>query len=47
MSNEDNGSWVENTIYEIHKCLSSETIPEANEDCDYCLYRDEVKGVLK
>jgi len=31
-------SWVEKTILEIHKCLNSEIIPEANPECDYCSY---------
>jgi CRISPR/Cas system-associated exonuclease Cas4 (RecB family) len=31
--------WVEKTIKGAHKVLSSETIPEAGEDCDFCSYR--------
>lgn len=31
-------SWVEGKIVEAHKCLNSGVIPEANPDCDYCLY---------
>ncbi len=42
---EGNDSWVEKTIFDIHKCLVSETIPEPAEDCDYCRYREEVKKV--
>ena len=41
---EGNDGWVEGTIHKIHKCLNSYTTPEPDEDCDYCLYRDEVKG---
>ena len=44
---EDDDSWVEGTIHEIHKCLNSDTIPEADEDCDFCLYRDEVEDSLQ
>jgi CRISPR/Cas system-associated exonuclease Cas4 (RecB family) len=40
---EGNDSWVEDTIYEIHKCLNSDTIPEADEGCDFCKYRNSVK----
>lgn len=31
-------SWIEGKIIELHKCLNSDTIPEANPDCDYCTY---------
>lgn len=34
--------WVEPTIKDIHKCLNSEKVPEAGNDCDYCAYRDAV-----
>lgn len=33
-----NDSWVEKTIFDIHKCLNSDTIPEAGEQCDFCSY---------
>ena len=36
-------SWVEKTIFEIHKCLNSDNIPEANPDCDYCSYMNAAK----
>jgi RecB family exonuclease len=42
---EGNDSWVENTIFEIDKCLNSDTIPEPDKDCDYCTYRQAVSGV--
>jgi CRISPR/Cas system-associated exonuclease Cas4 (RecB family) len=35
---EGNDSWVEKTIFDIHKCLNSNEIPKANPDCDYCAY---------
>lgn len=31
-------SWVEKTIFDIHKCLNSDQIPKAGSDCDYCSY---------
>jgi hypothetical protein len=40
-------SWVESTLSEIHKCLNSNTIPEASKDCDFCLYRDSVGTELE
>lgn len=40
-------SWVEETIIAAHKTLSGETIPKAGDDCDYCRYRDAVKGVVE
>lgn len=33
-----NDSWIENKLLDIKKCLNSNTIPEANIDCDYCAY---------
>lgn len=38
-------SWIEKTIFEIHKCLNSSTIPSAGSDCDYCKYREAAKEV--
>lgn len=37
-----NDSWVETAITEAHQCLSTNVLPEANMDCDYCRYRDAV-----
>ncbi len=36
-------SWVEDTITAAHKCLQSNSIPEANPECDYCAYREAAK----
>ena len=33
--------WVEGTLKSIKKYLESDTIPPADGDCDYCLYRDK------
>ncbi len=38
-----NGSWVEKTIFDIHKCLNSDKIPQARENCDYCDYIKAIK----
>lgn len=40
-----NDNWVEGTLQDIKTCLESDTIPEANPDCDYCLYRREINEV--
>jgi len=32
-------SWVEQVVINVHKCLSSDNIPEASFGCDYCAYR--------
>jgi len=37
-----NDDWVEGTLKDIKKCLESGTIPKADTDCDYCLYRSEI-----
>ena len=34
--------WVDGTLGDIHKLLVSDTIPDMNEDCDYCRYRREL-----
>lgn len=39
---EGNDTWVEQTVYEAHKCLNSDTIPEPTPDCDYCAYVREL-----
>ena len=36
-------SWVEKTILDMHKCLNTDKIPEANPDCDYCNYIKALK----
>jgi len=41
---EGNDSWVEGVVNDIHRCLNSDTIPEADEDCDFCNYRAAVKN---
>jgi len=38
--------WVEDIVLRAHKCLSSDEVPEAAPDCDYCRYREAVKSVL-
>lgn len=37
-------SWIENSLFDIKKCLQSSEIPEANEECDYCKY---ISTILK
>lgn len=39
--------WMEGAIKELHKCLSSDKVPEAGEDCDYCAYREAVKELFE
>lgn len=38
-------NWVEKTIMEIHKCLNSNKIPDADPDCNYCRYVEAVKSI--
>ena len=44
---EGNDSWVEATLHDIHKCLNSDTIPQADKDCDFCKYRKEIENILQ
>jgi hypothetical protein len=37
-------SWVEPTVLAIKKCLNSDTIPESNQECEFCEYRKLIKG---
>lgn len=34
--------WIEQTIFDIKKCLDSPTIPPLGDDCDYCRYIEAV-----
>ncbi|MEW6610025.1 MAG: PD-(D/E)XK nuclease family protein [Patescibacteria group bacterium] len=36
---EGDDGWVEEVLYEIHRCLESNTLPPARNDCSYCAYR--------
>lgn len=36
-------TWVEPAIYDIYKCLNSDKMPRAYEDCDYCAYRQAAR----
>ncbi len=40
-------SWVEDTIFNIHKCLESDNIPLADLDCDFCKYRKAAEIIEK
>ena len=40
-------SWIEKTIMNAYKCLSSDVIPQPSETCDYCNYRKAVFDVEK
>ena len=44
---EGNDDWVEGTISDIHDCLESAAIPEADLSCDYCKYRKVVREVTE
>lgn len=37
--------WIEKAIANAHKCLMSDTIPNASENCDFCNYVSAVKEV--
>jgi len=38
-------SWVDQAILDAHACLSSDHIPEANPDCDYCIYVSAMREI--
>ncbi|PCI19873.1 hypothetical protein COB64_03185 [Candidatus Wolfebacteria bacterium] len=33
-------SWIDSTLNELHVCMSSDEIPDAGSECDYCPYRE-------
>ena len=35
---EGNDAWIEPKIFEMHKCLMSQVIPDHGADCDFCTY---------
>lgn len=39
-------SWIEPTIFEIKKCLDSNTIPISDPDCEFCMYRKLIRYVI-
>jgi CRISPR/Cas system-associated exonuclease Cas4 (RecB family) len=38
-------SWVEKTLSDIRQTLESSDLPTQSPDCDYCRYRESVRGV--
>jgi len=38
--------WIESALLEARKTLEADTLPEANMDCDFCLYRKSVQDAL-
>lgn len=45
ISHDGNDNWIEDVIQQIYQCLQSDTIPESNDECDYCAYRQSAKEV--
>ena len=41
-----NTSWIEPTLKKIKQTLDSTDVPYADPDCDYCRYREAVKGYV-
>lgn len=42
-----NDSWVEKTLFEIKKCLDSDTIPRSGKSCDHCAYVAAINNKAK
>lgn len=47
LSYEGDDSWIEPALSDIKKCLHSDEMPEAAEDCQYCNYRALVNNEEK
>lgn len=41
-----NDGWVEDVVTQMYECLNSERVPEQEEDCDFCRYREAVEEIL-
>lgn len=39
-----NDGWIEKAIFDIHKCLNINVIPDAGENCDYCAYIQSINS---
>lgn len=44
---EGDDAWLEKTVKAMHDCLNCSNIPEADKDCDFCIYRDTAKETLE
>ncbi len=42
-----NDDWIENALLAAQDCLSSESIPKADVECDYCLYASGLKKLTQ
>ncbi len=40
-----NDEWIEKTLVDIKDCLMSDEIPEGDDDCDFCKYREVTEGL--
>ncbi|MEX2368860.1 MAG: PD-(D/E)XK nuclease family protein [Candidatus Paceibacterota bacterium] len=38
--------WIEETLVAAKECLMNDTVPPADEDCDYCTFRDVSNRVI-
>ena len=43
---EGDDSWIEKALMDAKAVLDSDKLPQASEECDYCLYRKSVQDVL-
>ena len=40
-------TWVDGALISAHRCLSENIVPSADNECDYCSYRDAAKETEK
>ncbi len=40
-----NDSWIEKTLFDMHKCLTSDVMPFSGKECDFCAYRAATREV--
>jgi len=40
-----NDAWVEPAVKDLHACLSSDKVPQADKECDYCNYTESRNSV--
>lgn len=43
LTHQGNDSWVEPTIYKMKECLENQKIPDSDDTCEYCKYRQMIE----
>jgi hypothetical protein len=47
LPHDGNDAWIEDILFDIKECLTSNTLPNPSSDCDYCAYWNAVKAHIE